>query len=253
MAGTPWHHGPSTPYDVESTGTDVFTDRIVTATVIDLDPRRTNTAAGAAAPQSWLLDPGIDIPAGATDVHGITTEKARAEGGDPAQVLPLVAQLLCASLDDGVPVIAMNAAFDFTMLHSELLRHGHSALAAEFARLAAHGPVVDPYVIDKAFDTYRPGKRTLTALCQHYQVRLDGAHDATEDALAAARVLWKQMARYPELAAMALPNLHRAQTGWRREQCASLESYFRRKDPNCASVPGGWPLYERPAAEEGAA
>ena len=48
------------------------------------------------------------------------------------------------------------------------------------------GPVFDPYVIDRVRDPYRRGKRNLGALCKHYGVRLDNAHEATADATAAA-------------------------------------------------------------------
>ena len=68
-----WHEGTLYGFDVESTGVDVFTDRIVTATVVKIE-------GGQLADQrSWLVDPGISIPEAATKVHGITTERARAE------------------------------------------------------------------------------------------------------------------------------------------------------------------------------
>ena len=34
---------------------------------------------------TWLVNPGIDIPAEASAIHGITTERAQAEGMDPAE------------------------------------------------------------------------------------------------------------------------------------------------------------------------
>ena len=49
-------------FDIESTGVDVFNDRIVTATVVKVENRE------LVDKRTWLLDPGIEIPAGATEV-----------------------------------------------------------------------------------------------------------------------------------------------------------------------------------------
>ena len=75
-------------FDLETTGIDVTTDRIVTAHVGLLD------ADGAAVrAQSWLADPGVPIPDGATAVHGITTAHAQEHGAPAAQVVAAVDEL----------------------------------------------------------------------------------------------------------------------------------------------------------------
>ena len=61
---TNWWRSPFTAWDTETTGVDVESDRIVTATLISTDP---NTAD-----VDWLLDPLIEIPEQATAVHGVT-------------------------------------------------------------------------------------------------------------------------------------------------------------------------------------
>src|SRR5699024_6812351 len=62
------------------------------------------------------------------------------------------------------------------------------------------GPVFGPYLIDRGEARYRKGKRTLGDLCREYKVTLDNAHEATADALAAARIARKQVnPRWPEL------------------------------------------------------
>jgi DNA polymerase III subunit epsilon len=142
-----------------------------------------------------------------------------------------------------VPVIAFNAAYDFTVLDRESRRQQVDRLDN---RLAQVGPVVDPHVMDKAVDKYRKGKRTLTACCEHYGVRLDGAHDATADALGAARVAFTLAERYPEQLQVDLPRLHTLQQSWRAEQAASLQAYFRKKDPT-AVVNGDWPVQALPS------
>ncbi|MCA1943131.1 MAG: 3'-5' exonuclease, partial [Yonghaparkia sp.] len=80
-------------FDLETTGVDVRTARIVTACVAVLD------ASGAVvARRDWLADPGVEIPEGAAAIHGITTERARAEGRPAAEVVAEVVGELRAQL-----------------------------------------------------------------------------------------------------------------------------------------------------------
>lgn len=226
-----WHLGRMAGFDIESTGTDPLTARIVTACIVEVGGQQPTVAA------NWLTDvDGEDIPAGAAAIHGVTTETARAKGVPlqeaVAELLAGLTQVILA----GTPIVAMNARYDLTLLDREADRFGLDPLPA--------GPVIDPFVIDKHVDTYRSGKRTLTALCQHYQVKLDGAHSADADAVAACRVAWRQATKYPALTALTLDELHTAQIGWAAEQAASLQEHFRKKDP-AAVVEGAWPLIPR--------
>ncbi|PMU07069.1 DNA polymerase III subunit epsilon, partial [Pseudomonas sp. FW305-20] len=82
----------------------VTTDRIVTAYVGVLDADGTILSSA-----SWLADPGIEIPAGATAVHGVTTERARRDGRPAAAVVTEIVAELRALFDAGVPVVAYNA------------------------------------------------------------------------------------------------------------------------------------------------
>ena len=212
---------------------DVETAHIVSAALTLVGGGRATQAA------TWLADPGIEIPAEAAAVHGITTEHAR-EFGEPAlEVVGSIVGMLAAQVKVGVPVVAMNARYDLTVLDREARRHGLRPLS----ELIGDVPllVIDPYVIDKQVDRYRKGKRTLTALCQHYGVELgDDAHDASADALAAVRVAFKLASRFPQLQ-VPLVELHQLQIGWAAEQAASLQEYLQQKDPS-AKVEGAWPL-----------
>lgn len=226
-----WHLGRMAGFDIESTGLDPETARIVTACVVQVGGGHPTQTA------NWLTDiDGEDISAGAAAVHGISTEKAHTEGVPlkeaVAEILAGLTQVILA----GVPIVAMNARYDLTLLDHEAQRFGLDPLPA--------GPVIDPYVIDKEVDTYRSGKRTLAHLCQHYDVRLDAAHTADADAVAACRIAWRQATRYPQLSAMTLDELHTAQIEWAAEQAASLQEHFRKKDP-AADVEGAWPLIPR--------
>lgn len=217
-------------FDLETTGIDVTTDRIVTAHVGLLD------ADGAAVrAQSWLADPGVPIPDGATAVHGITTAHAQEHGAPAAQVVAAVVAALRELLDAGIPVVAYNAPFDFSLLKYEALRHG-------IPPILDPSPVIDPLVLDKAHDRFRKGKRTLEAVAAHYAVPLVGAHDASADAIAAGRVAQALARRYAIDA--AIDELHTRQIGWARAQADSLTEYFiriGRLDPE-DRVDGSWPI-----------
>ena len=230
-----WHKGPMLAFDVESTGPDPDFARIVTATLITITPGADTIV------HEWLINPGVLIPQGAINVHGITNERAQEDGQDPAVAVADITGRIALSMRRGVPLVAFNAAYDLTVLDRECMRHNLPTLAE---RLDFVGPVIDPHVLDKKVDTYRKGKRTLTAVCEHYNVDLGNAHDASADALGAARVAYVMAARFPELD-MDLVQLHEAQRGWRSEQAASLQDYFRRKDPT-AVVNGDWPVQTVP-------
>jgi DNA polymerase-3 subunit epsilon len=221
-----WHEGPLFAWDTETTGIDVENDRIVTASAVWIRGVQVEH-------REWLANPGIEIPQAAIDVHGVTNEVARRDGADPA----LVAAELWESISDawrtGRVVIGYNLAFDFTILDRELRRHGAGAVSID-------GPVIDGFVIDKALDPYRKGKRTLTACCEHYQVSLTDAHSATGDALAAARLAWRLAQTYADqLADLAAVNA--TQAAWRAAWAADFEDYLRRQGKH-EHIDGHWPI-----------
>lgn len=226
-----WHLGRMAGFDIESTGPDPLTARIVTACIVQCGGNQPVDAA------NWLTDAGGEvIPDEAAAIHGISTEKARTEGVPLAEAVAEILAGLTQVITSGIPIVAMNARYDLTLLDREAERHGLDPVPA--------GPVIDPFVIDKEVDRYRPGKRTLTALCDHYKVALDGAHSADADAIAACRIAWRQGSLHPKLAAMSLDELHNAQIWWAAEQAASLQEHFRKTRPD-AVVEGAWPLIPR--------
>lgn len=224
-----WFDGPFLAVDTETTGTAVDVDRIVTATTVLLTPGCEPVVT------SWLINPGVPIPAEATAVHGISDDQAITHGRPPAECVTEIVDALTSAVTDGVPVLAYNASFDLTLLHHETVRHHTPPMST-----GMH--VLDPFVIDKAVDRYRKGKRTLTAACEHYGVRHGGAHDATADAFAAARVLWAIARRYPRIAAMTVPELHDVQIDWAAEQAASFRQYLIRQGKTEDLPDGQWPM-----------
>lgn len=221
-------------FDLETTGTDTENDRIVTASVI-LVGRDIETEA-----HEWLVNPGIEIPEVATAVHGVTTERARAEGIDPTVAVDEITSVLARLQAEDIPIIAFNARFDLTMLDREARRYGIEPLEARLGGIEGL-LVVDPLVLDKQCNRYRSGKRTLSILCEAYGIDLEEAHQSHADALAAARLAWRQVQAESELAEYDLPTLHESQVEWAAEQAESLEDYFR-KNGRDETVERSWPL-----------
>lgn len=195
-----WIDGPLLGFDTETTGVDVDSDRIVTAALVSRDEAGTRV-------RTWLLDPGVEIPEAASAIHGITTEHARTNGEPAALALEEIASALADAIGGRVPVVAYNAAFDLDILTAELRRHGLATVSERLGRDVV--PVIDPLVLDRAEDRYRPGKRKLVDLCGFYQIADAGRlHTADVDVVATLDVLAAIVGRYPHLGTLELGQLH---------------------------------------------
>lgn len=217
-------------FDTETTGIAPETTRIVSAHVSVL-----NAHGEVEQPLNWLIDCGIDIPEQATAVHGITTERMRAEGTPATESISEILTTLSRLLDSGIPVVAYNASYDFTILDREAQRYNLSALSTP-------KPIVDPLIIDKQMDKFRKGKRTLEATAAHYDVDLTGAHDASVDAIAAGRVAQAIGKKFAADLAFPAEELHDLQVQWAKEQAESYATW--RRSQNLPVYPGDglWPV-----------
>jgi DNA polymerase-3 subunit epsilon len=217
-------------FDLETTGIDVRTSRIVSAHVGVLDENGDIVRC-----VDWLADPGVEIPDEAAAVHGITTEHARAEGRPAADVVAEIIDELNVLFASNTPVVIYNAPYDLSLLAAEARRHG-------LAPIEQPRPIIDPLVIDKAVDRYRRGKRTLAAAAGYYGVDLLSAHEASSDAIAAGRVAQAIARVYGEALDVAADHLHGLQIDWCRSQAESFQDYMRRtRDPAFVSS-GLWPV-----------
>ncbi|MFR9797649.1 3'-5' exonuclease [Streptomyces sp. MS06] len=230
-----WISEPVAAFDLETTGTDIETDRIVSAALVAVE-----TDGRVSRERTWLLDPGVPIPEQATAIHGISTRRAREEGVPAAQGIAEVAESLVGAVRSGTPLVVMNARYDLSLLDRECRRYGLEPLVERLRGTPAH--VIDPLVLDKHADRYRKGRRTLQALCEHYGVSLDRAHDAVADALAAARAARRMGTVHPAIGAIAPADLHELQVRAAAEQAASLQSYLRRTSNPEATVEHAWPV-----------
>ncbi|MFD9905274.1 3'-5' exonuclease [Streptomyces sp. NPDC059063] len=232
-----WHRELLIGFDLETTGTDPREARIVTGAVVEV---RAGRELGR---REWLADPGVPIPPDAVAVHGITEERASAEGRPAAEVADAIAAVLVSYWQSGVPVVAYNAAFDLSLLSAELRRHALPSLRERLGGVDP-APVVDPYTIDRAVDRYRRGKRNLEAVCREYGVVLESAHEASSDAVAAAHLASAIASRHEKIAALGPAELHRRQIDWYAEWAADFQNFLRRKGDPDAVVDGTWPLRE---------
>lgn len=212
-------------WDTETTGVDVFEDRIVTIFVGVLHPDGTWGET-----LNLLVDPGVEIPEGASEVHGITTEYARDHGMQPYAALRDVAEMMRKYRD--LPWVIMNANYDISLLMAEIERHWTDPVEIPER-------IYDPLVMDRHYDRYRRGKRKLVNLAEHYNVEVDEskAHDAAYDCYLAGNVTRAIIAKYGDCTVAQ-------QAEWQEEWRAHFEEYLRKSDPS-AIVERGWPVRER--------
>lgn len=228
-----WWEGTLAVLDFETTSPDPREARIVSYALVYV-------LSHGHPKESWsirgIVDPGVPIPEGATAVHGITTERAKAEGERPVDALVKLAGELARLAVRDVPLVIFNAPFDWTILHHEVRRH--FASPAPLAQL----PIVDPLILDRTHDKWRKGRRTLGAAVLHYCPGLMlEAHDAWGDCLGAAAVVRALAKRYPQVGELEPRELHQLQVGYHQAWLEDFNSYRAKRGQE--PVPDrGWPL-----------
>lgn len=225
-AAPSWAHGKMVGFDTETTGVDVENDRVVTACLMVVDPATVDDEGRPlVTTREWLIDPGVEIPSAATEVHGITTERARAEGRPAVEALAEISAMLAEHwAPGGAPLVGYNASYDLSILDRELVRNGLSGVDPTGRY------VIDPLTLDRAADRYRKGGRKLATVCEHYDVPLgEEAHDAAADTRAALRLAYRIAARYAHIGAVSLPDLMRAQRSWHAQWCHGMASFLNRE------------------------
>lgn len=225
-----WHDGPMLAVDMETTGLDIWNDRPVSVALVEVIPGQ------EALTDSWVVDAGVEVPSGAAEIHGLTTERVRAEGQDIAEVMGIVRERVVTWLASEKPIVVFNAPFDLTLLETELPRHGLPTVGSEIRMV----PVVDPLVLCRKV---RPRSRgTLIERCDEWRVRLDDAHDAGKDAIAAARLAWRLGTAVGYLREMSLKELHLSQVEWFAQNALGFQRWlFDFKGVN-EEISKDWPV-----------
>lgn len=163
--------------DIEATGTNVSTDRIVEIAIVKYLPDGNRTV------KRKIFNPQMPIPQVCIDMHGITNEMVK-DAPTFKQSAHEIKQIL-----DGCDLACYNAyRLDIPMLMEEFIR-------AEVEFDMKGRKLVD---VQKIF--HQMEQRTLSAAYKFYcNKNLEGAHGAEVDAAATAEILFAQVERYPQL------------------------------------------------------
>lgn len=163
--------------DLETTGVNISTDRIVEIAIVKINPDGTKQV------KRKLINPLMPIPKSSSDIHGITDEMVK-----DAPSFKLVANEVKQFIEQCDLGGYNSNRFDIPMLIEEFLRVG-----IEFS--VDGKKLVD---VQKVFHMME--QRTLSAAYKFYcQKNLDAAHSAEADATATWEVLEAQVERYPQI------------------------------------------------------
>lgn len=163
--------------DLETTGINISTDKIVEIAIVKISPD------GSRQVKRKLINPLIPIPKSSSDIHGITDEMVK-DAPSFKQAANELKQFM-----ENCDLGGYNSnRFDIPMLIEEFLRVG-----IEFSTDGRK--LVD---VQKVFHMME--QRTLGAAYKFYcQKTLDGAHSAEVDATATWEILEAQVLRYPQI------------------------------------------------------
>jgi len=164
--------------DLETTGVNLSTDRIVEIAIVKL------MTDGTRLVKRKLLNPQIPIPQSSSDIHGITDEMVK-DAPTFKQAGNEIKQFL-----EGCDLGGYNSnRFDIPILMEEFLRAGMEEVDLSQQRM-----------IDVQHIFYQMEPRTLTAAYKYYcDKELENAHSAEVDIKATIEVLEAQVSRYPKL------------------------------------------------------
>ena len=163
--------------DLETTGINLGTDRIVEIAIIKILPDKSRSV------KRKLINPEMPIPLASSEVHGITDEMVK-DAPTFKQLAQEIKQML-----DGCDIAGYNSnRFDIPLL------------VEEFMRVDVEFDLRGRKLLDVQKIFHMMEQRTLTAAYKFYcNKTLEGAHGAEADAAATADVLEAQILRYPPL------------------------------------------------------
>jgi DNA polymerase III subunit epsilon len=163
--------------DLETTGVNLSTDRIVEIAIIKINTDGTRQV------KTKLINPQVHIPQQASDVHGITNEKVK-----DAPTFKQIANELKQFIENCDLGGYNSNRFDIPLLMEEFLRAGMDV------------DLTTRRMIDVQHIFYTKEPRTLTAAYKFYcEKELENAHGAESDITATVDVLLSQLKRYPDL------------------------------------------------------
>lgn len=164
-------------FDIESTGLNITTDKIVEISYIKVYPNGTEES------KTIRVNPGMHIPEQSTAVHHITDEDVK-----DAPTFKMVAKELAKTFE-GCDIAGFNSnRFDVPLLEEEFINAG---VDIDLARRR---------FVDVQTIFHKMEQRNLVAAYKFYCGKdLEGAHSANADTRATYEVLKAQLDRYPSL------------------------------------------------------
>lgn len=163
-------------FDLETTGVNIHTDRVVEISCVKVKPDGTHTE------YVQRVNPEMPIPATATAIHHITDDDVR----DAPRFADIAPGLMRAFDDCDIAGFNSNK-FDIPLLMKE------------FERVGLQFSLKGRRLVDVQTIYHRLEQRTLGAAYRFYCGKeLDGAHSAMADTLATYEVLKAQLDTYPE-------------------------------------------------------
>lgn len=204
-------------WDCESTGVDIENDRILTVYGM------IQTIEGEIVNEIDLtINPGVSIPKGASDVHGMDDAYIQKHGRvDAAKAIREVAGFLDEASMKGYPIVGYNNSYDLGILDRELIRHGAVGLDVGLSKLTEY---FDPIIYDRSVDKYRKGSRKLMDVARVYGMEIDESrlHEAKYDVIVTAKLAWKILQR----SKWNMVELQSLQAEWKSEWASHLTEYF---------------------------
>lgn len=164
-------------FDLETTGINIAKDRIVEISMLKVYPN------GNKESKTWLVNPVIEIPKEASDIHGITNEKVANE--------PIFNEL-------ALEVNEMIKGCDLAGFNSN--RFDIPLLAEEMLRAEVDFDMNDRVAIDVQVIYHKKEERTLSAGYKFYCGEdMKNAHSAEADTNATYEILKAQLDKYDDL------------------------------------------------------
>lgn len=206
-----WMDLPLAVIDVETTGLDSDTDRVIEIGIIHFEDGEVVDSYGQ------LIDPECEVPEEVVELTGIKPEDLE---GKPvfAEVAEEVQQHL-----SGRGIVAYNLSFDKGFVATELERCGLS--------WPEESPELDPLIFARQF--YKNLRRkNLGTIADKLGIPLEEAHRATHDAEVAGHVLYAFAERLPE----NLEDLLVLQAQWEAAQAKEMASWRGRDDSSADSL-----------------
>tara|TARA_B100000674_G_C37815742_1_gene903323 strand:+ start:179 stop:934 length:756 start_codon:yes stop_codon:yes gene_type:complete len=207
-----WVDLPIASVDVETTGLDPQTDRVIEIAIIHM--------RNGEVEERWssLVNPGCDIPEEVTRITGIKGEDLVS-----APSFDTIVGEIQSRLKDRI-FVAYNLEFDRAFIKNELERAGAVWEELEY---------VDPLIFARELHRNQGSKR-LGSVAERLGIEIGQAHRAADDAVASGKVLYAFAGQLPA----TLGELTLLQGQWATQQENERASWRNRREGGPESVIG---------------